>query len=222
MALLAAGTVVMAVAPAHAQLAGYGAVRGRVVDAGGDPLLAAQVEVAGTALGTITAADGSFVLSNLPEGAVELRVSLIGYETLTQRMRVIEGEVLERTFVLAPVVVGLDRVVVEGTESVGGVPARWMLERLAFVALVLAAVLGGLGRWSGRLSTIPGTAHSARRDRMLRAAFGAGVGLAVGVLVFSPTFLFGIPLYHGHAISDAVALGLVLGLREPLHPASAS
>ena len=59
-----------------------GRIVGRVVDAGqGTPLAGALVEVVGlpTALRTVTAIDGRFLLTSLPAGEVGVRVRMIGY-----------------------------------------------------------------------------------------------------------------------------------------------
>ncbi|WP_080904856.1 TonB-dependent receptor [Parabacteroides sp. Marseille-P3160] len=58
---------------------------GTVVDQQGEPLVGVNVYVKGTSLGTITDADGSYTITNIPEDAV-LVFSYVGY--LTQEIKV--------------------------------------------------------------------------------------------------------------------------------------
>lgn len=46
-----------------------GTVKGQVVDATGEPVIGATVQVKGTTNGTITDFDGNFTLNNVPEKA---------------------------------------------------------------------------------------------------------------------------------------------------------
>lgn len=55
-------------------------ISGIVVDAAGEPVIGASVQVTGTTIGTITDFDGLFTLS-VPESATTLTVSFIGMET---------------------------------------------------------------------------------------------------------------------------------------------
>ena len=61
---------------------------GRVVNAASrQPLPGAQVVIEGTERGTLTDARGRFLLMNVPEEQVTLRVVMIGYADLTQVVR---------------------------------------------------------------------------------------------------------------------------------------
>jgi hypothetical protein len=63
-------------APAMSSLAGY------VTDsATGKPLAGCSVYLNSTSIGTVTAADGSFLLRNVPAGRSELIISAVGYRT---------------------------------------------------------------------------------------------------------------------------------------------
>lgn len=56
-------------------------VTGRVTDANGTPLAEAAVRVAGTKIVTYTDANGNFTLSEVPDNAKQVAVSLLGYGT---------------------------------------------------------------------------------------------------------------------------------------------
>jgi TonB-linked SusC/RagA family outer membrane protein len=69
-----------------------GIVSGTVVDVATQrPLAGAQVQVLGTQLGTVTNQQGRFVIQNVPAGAREVRVTILGYSQTTQPVQVIVG-----------------------------------------------------------------------------------------------------------------------------------
>ncbi|TFV95578.1 TonB-dependent receptor [Algoriphagus kandeliae] len=76
---------------AHAQLQ----VRGKVLDQStNSPLIGASIWAEGTGRGTVTDMDGKFVLSKLPEGTWTIRVSYLGYESITQEITIPTSEEL--------------------------------------------------------------------------------------------------------------------------------
>ena len=60
---------------------GITVVRGKITDQNGDPLSFATVIVKGTTVGTVTDADGNYMLQ-LPQGSNYLVFSYIGYNTI--------------------------------------------------------------------------------------------------------------------------------------------
>ena len=74
-------------------LAQTGALAGRVVDAEtAEPLPGAAVQLVGTATGASADAGGRFVIAAVPVDTHVVRVSLVGYEAVTQTVAVYEGE----------------------------------------------------------------------------------------------------------------------------------
>ena len=71
-----------------------GSVEGVVKDAAtGEFLPYTSVALAGTSLGTITQADGSYTISNVPSGNYSLRVSFVGYQENSVNITVAAGNV---------------------------------------------------------------------------------------------------------------------------------
>lgn len=58
------------------------AVKGKVVDASGEPVIGATIQVKGSSVATITDIDGNFTLSNVPQGAT-LDINCIGMKSMT-------------------------------------------------------------------------------------------------------------------------------------------
>ncbi|HEU5211063.1 MAG TPA: SusC/RagA family TonB-linked outer membrane protein [Longimicrobiales bacterium] len=86
---LAAG--LLTALPAAAQQTG--SVTGTVTSAGtGEPLAGVQVSIEGTGLGTLTQANGRYLILQVPAGQQTVRADLIGYGTVTQTVTVTAGQ----------------------------------------------------------------------------------------------------------------------------------
>jgi TonB-dependent starch-binding outer membrane protein SusC len=93
-----------------------GRIVGTVKDAGTQqPLRGAQVFIPGTGMGTITNTAGAFLILNVPPGAVELRVELVGYATTNQTVTVTAGPPATVGFLLQATALSLDELVVTAT-----------------------------------------------------------------------------------------------------------
>lgn len=103
---------VLAAMPLTAQT---GQIVGTVRDAGSlQPLEAAQVYIAGTGVGTLTQANGRYVLLNVPVGEVTLVAELVGRRSSTQTVTVTAGEAVVANFELEQTAIALDQIVVTG------------------------------------------------------------------------------------------------------------
>ncbi len=93
-----------------------GTVKGTVreVGIGGGPVAGALVTVEGTALRTLTDRKGAFELSNVPVGPARVRVVYVGFESQKRDIDVRAGQTVTANFVLSPVSLKLDELVVTG------------------------------------------------------------------------------------------------------------
>lgn len=95
-----------------------GSVQGKVVDAvTGQPLAYANVAIQGTNLGVMTERDGAFLISVVPVGRHEVKVSMIGYETIIDGVQVEPGQTTEISIALTATALDMDEIVVTGTKS---------------------------------------------------------------------------------------------------------
>ena len=105
----------VAALPLLAQL--NGRVAGKVTSSdGGAPILGATVQLVGTPFGTITKADGSYVIALRP-GAYTLRVRQIGFSSITQAITIAAGQTVTRDVVLQRTATNLEAVAVIGTRA---------------------------------------------------------------------------------------------------------
>lgn len=94
-----------------------GSIEGKVVDDGGAPLIGVQVLVEHTDKGTVSKANGVYVIEAVPAGAEMVRVRMIGYRTKADSVIVIAGQRVTHDFTLTADPLHLDAVVVTGTET---------------------------------------------------------------------------------------------------------
>ncbi len=98
--------------------AAAGRIDGRATDVStGDPLPGVTVQLKGTSLGAATGLDGHFFIANVPAGSYTLEASYVGYKTLTLRVQVKGGELLERNIKMEAVGVTAKEVVVTAQAS---------------------------------------------------------------------------------------------------------
>jgi TonB-dependent receptor len=93
-------------------------VEGYIKDAEtGEPLLGANVILAGTSMGAATDMDGKYVIPNVPAGSYTLRVSYVGYIEQNLKINVKEGMIIRQDFKLKSVGVKGETVVVTAQAS---------------------------------------------------------------------------------------------------------
>ena len=107
---------------AHPLAAQTGSVEGTVTAAATrEPVVGAEVTIAGSNIGVRTGSDGRFALRNVPAGPREVRVLAIGYRLATLRLTVSADQVNQTSVQLTPSVLQLDAVVVTGTAGLARV-----------------------------------------------------------------------------------------------------
>ena len=93
-------------------------ITGTVRDQGtGDPVAAAQVFVEGTSLGSLTLANGSYSIADVPAGTHTLTVQFLGYRTESASVTVAAGQSAVQNFFLSQQALQLDELVVTGTAA---------------------------------------------------------------------------------------------------------
>jgi TonB-dependent starch-binding outer membrane protein SusC len=139
-------------APQMLQAQATGQVTGTVTSAATlSPIAGANVQVVGTSLGAVTAADGRFTINNVPAGNHTIRVSMVGRAPQTATVTVAAGQTATVDIRLAEQAVALDELVVIGygtarardvTGAVASVRAE-DLERRAMPTTAVANALQG-------------------------------------------------------------------------------
>jgi len=95
-----------------------GSVVGQVLSgATMQPLRGAQVSLPGLNMGGLTNDSGRFLILNVPQGARQLRVDMIGFETATREITVPAGGTVTVDLTLNETAVSLEEIVVTGTAA---------------------------------------------------------------------------------------------------------
>jgi hypothetical protein len=88
-----------------------GKVEGTVTDRDtGEPLVGAQVVIAGTHLGNVSNQDGNYFINNVAVGVQSIIAQYLGYQTTTLERRILAGQTMTVTFALSSEVVELGEV----------------------------------------------------------------------------------------------------------------
>ncbi len=131
-----------------------GTLTGEVRDAETDePLPGANVVLTETSLGASTNADGSYTIEGIPEGTYTVRVSFVGYETMTVNVSITSGTTARQNVALAPRTFLGDEIVVTGSRR-----AEKVLDSPVNIQSVSAAQLqeSGGGTFLSALSNLKG------------------------------------------------------------------
>jgi outer membrane receptor for ferrienterochelin and colicin len=91
-----------------------GKIAGTITDAKtGEPLPAANVQIVGTGLGTVTDAEGNFIILNIPPGTRAVKINYIGYESqLIENVQIMIDLTTSLSVKLSPSVLVIDKEVV--------------------------------------------------------------------------------------------------------------
>ena len=101
-----------------AQAPQTGIVRGTVTDAtGGQPVASVQILVLGTTIGTLSGANGEYILPAAPQGAQTIVARRIGYAEARQQVTVVPGQTVEANFAMDITAINLSDVVVTGVAA---------------------------------------------------------------------------------------------------------
>ena len=112
---LTLGLLVLAAPAAEAAAQQAGTISGTVTDAAtGEPVMGAQVSVVGTQRGSVTARDGTYSIRSIPVGEREVRISFLGFQTVTQTVSVGAGETVTVDATLTRAVLDMGEIVVTG------------------------------------------------------------------------------------------------------------
>lgn len=100
-------------------LVASGKISGRVTDISTQkPLPGANVQILGTLSGASANCDGFFEISNVRPGSISIRVSMIGFRTLTQHnIQISENESISLNFQLKETVIQFDPIIVSAGKT---------------------------------------------------------------------------------------------------------
>lgn len=93
----------------------YGSIEGVVFNMENEPLVGANIFLPKLERGAMTNKEGLFIINQLPAGAYKLVAKYIGYQSVTQNVKVIAGETIRVEFKLRQSVIESEPVVITGS-----------------------------------------------------------------------------------------------------------
>ncbi len=90
----------------------------------GEPLFGATIRLVGTLLGTSTNMNGQFTLPIVPPGAYQVEISLIGYSTFTDTVRVAPKEKARLVVALTPSPLHMGEMLIHGERAFSAASSR--------------------------------------------------------------------------------------------------
>lgn len=113
--LVAAGCLATTLVPSSAQAQATGFIKGTVIDsASRRPVDGVQVVVAGSTLGALTSAGGTYVIRNVPVGTYSVRATRLGFGPAQRSVTVAALDTAVADFTLRAAALNLSQVVVVG------------------------------------------------------------------------------------------------------------
>ena len=91
-ALTALSVMMLLMAALPVQAGTTGTLSGRVLDPGGNPVVAATVLVVGTRLGAYSDAEGNFLILSVPPGTYEVKASRLGFNAVTMTAVIVSAD----------------------------------------------------------------------------------------------------------------------------------
>lgn len=88
---------------------------GQVSTVEGEPLALASITLEGTPLGANADSEGNFMIPKIPAGTYQVKVSFVGFASITETIVLETGQNLERNFSLQEDMLNLEGVVISGT-----------------------------------------------------------------------------------------------------------
>ena len=187
--------VLLAALPALAQNA---EIKGFLYDKGsGEPLIYTNVYLRGTSFGVATDANGYFLISRIPAGTYRLTATQIGYDTISDPVTLIAGQILTRKLYLKESAKELQAVVVEGSrnayrrENTVNVSVTQITPR----DIKMTASVGGEGDLAQYIQTVPGVVSTGDQGGQVYIRGGTlsqNLTLLDGMVVYNPFHSIGL------------------------------
>ena len=173
-----------------------GIIRGNIYDkTDGTPIVLGNVVLAGTDLGAITNTEGFFTMAGLPAGSYSLRITYLGYDTLTIDVQLAEDQIFYQRFYLNPVSTQLSTVNISGERS--RAKTEIQLSKLSVNQEEIKAVpsIGGEADIAQYLTVLPGIISTGDQGGQLYIRGGSPVQnkiLLDGMTIYNPFHSLGL------------------------------
>ncbi|WP_035805538.1 TonB-dependent receptor [Lunatimonas lonarensis] len=87
-------------------------IKGIIRESGGEPVPFANIQVLGTIRGAVADINGEFSVVNLPNGTYEIKISAVGYRSVTRTVNIINGEIQELEVIFSEIGVDMPHITI--------------------------------------------------------------------------------------------------------------
>jgi len=94
-----------------------GIIKGTITDKKNKPLIGANLILEGTGYAAISDKSGSFIIKGIPEGQYELKVSYVGYQSLSEEISLTETDIVKLKVTMSSTPINLGEVFVTSTKK---------------------------------------------------------------------------------------------------------
>ena len=184
-----------------------GVLKGFVYDASnGEPVRFGMVQLENSSFGAMTDQNGSFIINKIPNGAYIVKVTILGYTTLTDSVTV-NDNTQQKRYLLQPVSHTLDAVQVDAEGQRRVQETRTSVITITPKDMSMMPSIGGAPDFAQYLQVLPGIVSSGDQGGQLYIRGGTPVQnmlLLDGMLIYNPFHSIGLfSVFDTEIISSA-------------------
>lgn len=181
---------VFAASAQHAMLKGF-----TYDDSNGEVLPYCTIQLMGTSMGSLSDAQGAFVINKIPQGKYAVKVSYLGYSDILDSIVVGRDGVISKRYSLSPASTTLDAVQIQGEGQRKEQETRTSVISVTPKDMSKMPSIGGQPDFAQYLQVLPGVISTGDQGGQLYVRGGTPVQnmlLLDGVLIYNPFHSIGI------------------------------
>jgi hypothetical protein len=161
----------------------------------GEPIIFTGVIIQGTTLGAQTDVNGYFSITRVPAGKLNLLVTYLGYDTLTQEVEIKEGEIVTRKLYMQKSSVKLKDLVISAEKKEAQTEVRTSVTKISPKEIKQVPAVGGDADLAQYLQVLPGVVFTGDQGGQLYIRGGAPIQNKVlldGAVIYNPFHSIGL------------------------------
>lgn len=171
-------------------------VRGFVYEeANGEPAMFSNVFLAGTTYGASTNDNGYFLINNIPAGSYTIRVTYLGYDTISIPVVLEENKIFDKKFFLKKSSVELETVTISGERIAAKTETRTSVVKITPKQIKQIPSIGGQADIAQYLQVVPGVVFTGDQGGQFYIRGGSPIQNKVmldGMMVYNPFHSIGL------------------------------
>ena len=175
---------------------GDNSVKGFVYEkSNGEPIMFANVYLKGTTLGSTTDINGYFSITRIPDGNYTIMVTMMGYDTIAERISLKNNEILNKKFHLEEGAIKLEAVNITADKIEARTETKTSVVNITPKTITKIPSVGGQADLAQYLQVIPGVVFTGDQGGQLYIRGGSPIQNKVlldGMIVYNPFHSIGL------------------------------